>query len=134
MLLWPSLRSHLSLQVTPRDLRNIHTTVGTYFHIWHSTKTTPVFLTADGEASWSLLPSLASLLWQVRSEKGKKWSFSSPLKPISLSCPMYFYTWFVSSSFISIFLWQWICFEIPSSHLYVGKVTEECKFQRALFL
>ena len=28
----------------------------------HGTKTTPVFLPADGEASWSLLPSLASLL------------------------------------------------------------------------
>ena len=26
------------------------------------TKTTPVFLLADGEASWSLLPSLVSLL------------------------------------------------------------------------
>ena len=28
----------------------------------HSTKTTPVFLPADGEASWSLLPSSVSLL------------------------------------------------------------------------
>ena len=28
----------------------------------HGTKTTPVFLTADGEASWSLLPSSVSLL------------------------------------------------------------------------
>ena len=28
----------------------------------HGTKTTPVFLPADGEASWSLLPSLVSLL------------------------------------------------------------------------
>ena len=28
----------------------------------HGTKTTPVFLTADGEASWLLLPSLVSLL------------------------------------------------------------------------
>ena len=28
----------------------------------HGTKTTPVFLSADGEASWSLLPSLVSLL------------------------------------------------------------------------
>ena len=27
-----------------------------------STKSTPVFLPADGEASWSLLPSLVSLL------------------------------------------------------------------------
>ena len=28
----------------------------------HGTKTTAVFLPADGEASWSLLPSLVSLL------------------------------------------------------------------------
>ena len=28
----------------------------------HNTKTTLVFLPADGEASWSLLPSLVSLL------------------------------------------------------------------------
>ena len=28
----------------------------------HSTKTIPVFLPADGEASWSLLPSTAFLL------------------------------------------------------------------------
>ena len=57
----------------------------------HGTKTTPVFLPADGEASWLLLPSLVSLLsgstvqpentyscilkmtgqkaWQVRPEK-----------------------------------------------------------------
>ena len=28
----------------------------------HGTKTTPVFLPVDGEASWSLLPSLVSLL------------------------------------------------------------------------
>ena len=28
----------------------------------HGTKTTQVFLPADGEASWSLLPSLVSLL------------------------------------------------------------------------
>ena len=28
----------------------------------HSTKTTPVFLSADGEASWLLLPSSFSLL------------------------------------------------------------------------
>ena len=28
----------------------------------HKTKTIPVFLPADGEASWSLLPSLVSLL------------------------------------------------------------------------
>ena len=28
----------------------------------HGTKTTPVFLPADGEASWLLLPSLVSLI------------------------------------------------------------------------
>ena len=28
----------------------------------HGTKTTPVFLSADGEASWSLLPSSVSLI------------------------------------------------------------------------
>ena len=28
----------------------------------HGTKTTPVFLPADGEASWLLVPSLVSLL------------------------------------------------------------------------
>ena len=28
----------------------------------HGTKTTPVFLSADGEASWSLFPSSVSLL------------------------------------------------------------------------
>ena len=28
----------------------------------HGTKTTPVFLPADGEASWALLPSSVSLL------------------------------------------------------------------------
>ena len=30
---------------------------GTHFHAQHGTKTTIVFLSADGEASWSLLPS-----------------------------------------------------------------------------
>ena len=36
--------------------------VGTYLHVQHGTETTPVFLPADGEATWSLLPSLISLL------------------------------------------------------------------------
>ena len=36
--------------------------VGTHFHSRHATKTTPVFLPADGEASWSLLPISVSLL------------------------------------------------------------------------
>ena len=36
--------------------------VGTHFHVWYGTKTTPVFLPGVGEASWLLLPSLVSLL------------------------------------------------------------------------
>ena len=36
--------------------------VGPHFRMWHGTKTTLAFLPADGEASWSLLPSLVSLL------------------------------------------------------------------------
>ena len=36
--------------------------VGTHSHARHCTKTTPVFLPADGEASWLLLPSSVSLL------------------------------------------------------------------------
>ena len=48
--------------MTPRDLGNIHTTLGTHFHAGHGTETTPVFLPADGEATWSLLPSSVSLL------------------------------------------------------------------------
>ena len=68
--------------MTPRDIRNIHTTKNffwTYFHLWHDTKTTQVFSPADGEASSSLLLNLVSFLsqclssnLQVRSEKAKK--------------------------------------------------------------
>ena len=36
--------------------------LGTHFHAQHGTKTTPEFLLADGGASWSLFPSLVSLL------------------------------------------------------------------------
>ena len=36
--------------------------VGIHFHEQHDTKTIPIFLPADGEASWLLLPSLVSLL------------------------------------------------------------------------
>ena len=51
--------------MTPRSLRNIHTTrntVGTHFHAQHGTKTILVFLPADGESSWLLFPSSVSLL------------------------------------------------------------------------
>ena len=36
--------------------------VGTQFHVQHGTKTTLVFVPADGEALWLLLSSSASLL------------------------------------------------------------------------
>ena len=51
--------------MTPRDLRYItppEIAVGTHFHVRHGTKTIPVFLPADGEASWLLLPSLSPYL------------------------------------------------------------------------
>ena len=41
--------------MTPRDLRNIHTT-GNSCRDKHGTKNTTVFLPADGQASWLLLP------------------------------------------------------------------------------
>ena len=36
--------------------------VDTHFHAQHDTKTTPVFLPVDGEASWLLLPHSVSLI------------------------------------------------------------------------
>ena len=36
--------------------------VGTRLNVWNGTKTYPVFLLADEEVSWLLLPSLVSLL------------------------------------------------------------------------
>ena len=42
---------------TPPDIA-----VETHFHAQHCTKTTPVFLPADGKDSWSLLPNSVSLL------------------------------------------------------------------------
>ena len=51
--------------MTPRDLGNIHTTgiaVETHFHAQHGAKTVPVFLPADREASWLLLPNSVFLL------------------------------------------------------------------------
>ena len=51
--------------MTYRDLENIYTTgnsLGAHFHAAHDTKTIPVFLPTDGEASWSLLPSSVSSL------------------------------------------------------------------------
>ena len=35
--------------------------VGAHFYAWHGTKTAPILLHANGEASWSLLPSLVYL-------------------------------------------------------------------------
>ena len=37
--------------------------VGIHFHVQHDSETIPVFLPADGEASWSLLSSMVFLLW-----------------------------------------------------------------------
>ena len=51
---WPSQTSEI---FTPPKIA-----VGTHFHAQHGTKTIPVFLPADGDASWLLLPSLVSLL------------------------------------------------------------------------
>ena len=52
--------------MTSRDLRNIYTTGNSCRDALpcakHGTKTTPVFLPADGEASWSLLPSSVCLV------------------------------------------------------------------------
>ena len=45
-----------------RNLSNIRTTGNSCGTQLHETKTTPLFLTANGEASWSLLSSLISLL------------------------------------------------------------------------
>ena len=47
------------------DLRNItppEKAVGAHFHARHGTKTISILLPADGQASWSLLPSSVSLL------------------------------------------------------------------------
>ena len=41
----------------------------------HGTKTTPVFLPADGEASWSLLPSSVSLLSSSTVQPEKTYSY-----------------------------------------------------------
>ena len=46
----------------PQEYSHHQIAVGSLFHTRHGTKTTQVFLPAQGEASWSLLPSLVSLL------------------------------------------------------------------------
>ena len=64
-ILQPSLRSHLSNQMAPRHLGNIcqikwhpgtleistllKIAVGAHFHVWHDTKSTPVFFPVDVE-------------------------------------------------------------------------------------
>ena len=45
--------------MTPRDIGNTplkEIAVGTHFHAWHDTKTTPVFSSADREAMLVMLP------------------------------------------------------------------------------
>ena len=65
--MWPSLTTHLTQQMTPRGVRNIHTTRKSCRDALPcmnmAPKTTPVFLPTDGEASCLLLPSSVSLLW-----------------------------------------------------------------------
>ena len=46
--------------MTPRDLRNIHTTGNTMHR--HVTKPAPVFFLADEEPFWLLLPSVMYLI------------------------------------------------------------------------
>ena len=64
VILWPSLK----IPVITNDIQghwkysHHRKVVGTHFHACHGTKTIPLFLPADGEASWLLLPSLVSLL------------------------------------------------------------------------
>ena len=54
---------HMSTRITSEISTPPEIAVGMRFHICeHGTKTTPVFLPADGEASWSLVPSSVSLL------------------------------------------------------------------------
>ena len=53
--------------MTPTDLKNIRTTKNSFRDKLpcmneHGTKTTPVFLPADGEVSWLLIPGSVSLL------------------------------------------------------------------------
>ena len=87
--MWSLLRTQKWRLGTSEILLTPEIAVGIHFHARHCTNTTPVFLLADEEASWSLLPSSVSLLsgaaycnqetpipassmWQVRSEKAKK--------------------------------------------------------------
>ena len=48
--------------------------VGSLFHVWHGTKTTSVFLPANREPSWLLLPSLVSLLSGSTVQSGNTYS------------------------------------------------------------
>ena len=47
---------------TPEIFAPLQIAVGTHFQVRHGTKAAPVFLAADGEASWLLLPSSVSLV------------------------------------------------------------------------
>ena len=51
--------------------------VGTHFHVRHGTKITSVFLPADGETSFSLLPGLVCLLSSGTGELENTYSVSS---------------------------------------------------------
>ena len=65
--------------MTPRDLKNIHTIGnscrGTLSCVQHGTETIPIFLSADGEALWSVLPCLVSLLYGGKVQPENTYSF-----------------------------------------------------------
>ena len=56
--MWPSLRTHLSKQMTPSDLENIYTTRYSCRDTLPCIETILSFLLTDGEASWLLLLSI----------------------------------------------------------------------------
>ena len=63
--------------------------VGTHSHARHCTKTTPVFLPADGEASWLLLPSSVSLLSGATAQLENTYSRILKVTPIPVSYNIY---------------------------------------------
>ena len=66
--------------------------VGTHSHARHCTKTTPVFLPADGEASWLLLPSSVSLLSGATAQLENTYSRILKVTPIPVYIYIYIYT------------------------------------------
>ena len=57
-----NLTENLPMEKTIPIHTHSYKAVGTHFHTRHDSKTTLVSIHADGELSWSLLPSSVSLL------------------------------------------------------------------------